>query len=293
MKNITNQLTRKLARLFYMLGVSSMLVAMILSIVHQPALAAGFDPSCQMYYEEKFEGSGPFEYTAPEGYIIIEVVIKAGDRDSCMVFTEDTNDCYVIIGIGTGSVYIGGGENGRDCKAISHVLINIGEKETPTETPTETQTETPTETPTETQTETPTETQTETPTETPTETQTETPTETPSETPVLTETPPVVTETLIVTETPVTTPTEPVITETLVVTDPAQTPVPSPEPTFAPPPQATTSNQPALLVPVTGADFSTGVPGVSDQLQSLFGSLGLAFFGLGLVFTGLSRRRDD
>ena len=287
MKNITRQLTRKLARLFYMLGVSSMLVAMILSIVHQPAIAAGYDPSCAMTYEEKFEGSGPFTYDAPEGYVITEVVIKSGTE--CIVYTEDTTVCYIISGIGTGSVLIEGGGTGKDCQAISHVLINIGEKETPTETPTEPP---PSETPTETQpSETPTETQ---PSETPTETQpSETPTETSTGTPVVTETPPVVTETLIVTETPVTTPTEPVVTETMVVTDPAQTPVPSPEPTFAPPPQATTSNQPALLVPVTGADFSTGVPGVTDQLQRLFGSLGLAFFGLGLVFTGMSRRRDE
>jgi len=81
--------------------------------------------------------------------------------------------------------------------------------------------------------------------------------------------------------------------ETPIVTD---TPDPStpdaPEPTLPPPPQIVQSDQPALLVPVTGADLSLGAA-TASQLQSLFGSLGLAFFGLGLVFTGLAKRKDQ
>ncbi|MFO7625081.1 MAG: hypothetical protein R6V73_12085 [Anaerolineales bacterium] len=65
----------------------------------------------------------------------------------------------------------------------------------------------------------------------------------------------------------------------------------TPDPTM-PPPQIVQSNDPPMLVPVTGADL-TAANIRGSQLQHLLGSLGLAFFGLGLIFTGLEKRRTQ
>jgi hypothetical protein len=314
MNNKINNLSRKIARFSYLLGIASMLVAMVLSIVHQPAKADDYSP-CGVGFEVKLTGSGPFTYTTNPGYVISQVGIKSGA--SCFYFTANGSDgCYQVSGIGTPTVYIGGGGTGSDCQAISHVIIFTAQKITPTEPP---PTEPPPTEPPPTEpppteppptepppteppptepppteppptepppTEPP---PTEPPPTEPPPTEpppTEPPpTEPPSteppptETPVVTETPPVTTETPVVTETPET----PVVTET---PDPE-----TPEPTLPPPPQIVQNDQPALLIPVTGADLSLGAAS-ADQLQSLFGSLGLAFFGLGLVFTGIAKRKD-
>jgi hypothetical protein len=304
MNNKINNLSRKIARFSYLLGIASMLVAMVLSIVHQPAKADDYSP-CGVGFEVKLTGSGPFTYTTNPGYVISQVGIKSGS--GCFYFTANGSDgCYQVSGIGTPTVYIGGGGTGSDCQAISHAIIYTAQKITPTEPP---PTEPPPTEPPPTEppptepppteppptepppteppptepppTEPP---PTEPPPTEPPPTEpppTEPPpTEPPStETPVVTETPPVTTETPVVTETP----------ETPVVTD---TPDPeTPEPTLPPPPQIVQNDQPALLIPVTGADLSLGAAS-ADQLQSLFGSLGLAFFGLGLVFTGVAKRKD-
>jgi hypothetical protein len=132
-------LSKKLSRISYLFGIASMLAAMILSIVSHPVQAQNTDP-CGTGFEVKFEGSGPFQYTTDPGYVISMVTIKSGTQ--CMEFTEDVEACYVIYGIGTNSVYIGGGGTSKTCQEISHVLIYTSPVETPpvTETPTETPT---------------------------------------------------------------------------------------------------------------------------------------------------------
>ena len=119
--------------------------------------------------------------------------------------------------------------------------------------------------PLETETETPTETQTETVTETPTETQTETVTETPTET--VTET---VTETITKTVTKTKTKT---VTEEI-----TETPTQEFMPTYSKP-----EGTPNVLIPVTGEDKT------SSPIGSVVFNIGLAFFGLALVFKALSR----
>lgn len=203
---------------------------------------------------------------------------------------------------------------------------------TPTDTPTNTATDTPTNTPTNTATNTPTDTPTNTPTDTPTNTPTNTPTDTPTNTPtntmiVFTDTPTATpTNTLIVfTDTPTATPTNTLIvftdtptdipTETstatptntmIIFTDtptntpegptntpevPTNTPdpgTPTTPPTL-PPPDPT--NPPQVLIPVTGADLS--MPAPAGNLQSVFGNLGLAMLGVGMVLQGISRKFHD
>ena len=104
------------------------------------------------------------------------------------------------------------------------------------------------------------------------------PTDTPTATPtviVITDVPP--------TATPTNTPVTPVVTETV---DPGtSTPVPTLPP--PPPPQDT----PSVLIPVTGADLS--MPAPLANLQTVFGKLGLALLGIGLVLQGLSRKVEE
>lgn len=143
--------------------------------------------------------SSPFKWTAPDGYIIKKVIVKAATE--CFTFTyppnNQSNGCYIISGLGSqtakaeNSLYPAEG-----CHEISHVEFYIaGITPTPTNTPTPTEppvtTEPPTETPTQTPvppTETPTEV-TPTPTENPEETWTPTPTDSPISTPTPTNEP--------------------------------------------------------------------------------------------------------
>ena len=46
-----------------------------------------------------------------------------------------------------------------------------------------------------------------------------------------------------------------------------------------------------MLIPVTGADQS--MPAPLANLQTVFGKLGLALLGIGLVLQGLSRKLED
>jgi len=190
--------------------------------------------------------------------------------------------------------------------------------ETPTGTPTSTATDTPTNTPTATPTDTPTATPTDTPTNTPTATPTDTPTSTPTDTPTSTPThTPTNTPTHTPTDTPTSTPTNTPTdtpTATLTNTEPPgidlQTDTPevpgnttvtpvvagivdlgtvTPIPTLPQPAQP--GNPPAVLIPATGADLS--MPSPLANLQTVFGKLGLAMLGIGLVLQGLSRKLED
>ncbi len=315
MKTKSKNLSRKAAHFSYILGIASMIVAMFLSIAQQPATAEDGGP-CGTGFEVKLEGGGPFTYTTSADKVISEIIIKSGV--ACISFTSNGSDgCYSVSGIGTQTVTIQRVGDGSTCQEISHVLIytRIGNSPTPTKTPTNTPTNTPTDTPTNTPTDTPANTPTDTPTNTPTDTPTNTPvTKTPDipnitptpGTPEVTETP-IYTPTDVPTETPTATPTNtstetpgtpdvtgtPGTPETPEVTETPGTPeTPTvPDSTLPPPPSITQSGQPPLLVPVTGADLS-GSWFTSSELQKLFISLGIAFFGLGLVFTGMVKKKD-
>jgi hypothetical protein len=168
MNNKINNLSRKIAHFSYLLGIASMLVAMLLSIAPQPAKADDFSP-CGVGFEIKIEESGPITYTTSPGKVISEVGIKSGT--GCFYFTEDGSDgCYQVFGIGTQTVNVQRIGSGSSCQAISHIIIYTTDKPKPTP-PTPTDEPTPTEEPTPTDEPTPTKpTPTEEPTETPTET---------------------------------------------------------------------------------------------------------------------------
>ncbi|MHB1120985.1 MAG: hypothetical protein ACYC11_13100 [Bellilinea sp.] len=177
--------------------------------------------------------------------------------------------------------------------------------DTPTNTPINTPTNTPTDTPTPTPTNTLfqiTETLTSTPTNTPIYTPTNTPTDTPTATATntlfqitetLTSTPtntsihtPTNTRTNPPTNTPTITPTDPPTstpTNTPIVPPPTNTPT---TPPTLPPPAPT--NPPQVLIPVTGLDYAMPAPLVN--MQSVFGNIGLALIGIGMVLQGISRR---
>jgi len=117
-------------------------------------------------------------YTAPSGYTITGVCIKAGndmfgDGHSGVLgngtYNGTTgNACYVVTGVGSQTVTVTRIASGNSCKELSH--IDVYKTNAPTVTPTPTPTVTPTVTPTPTRTPTPTVTPTLTPTGTPTPT---------------------------------------------------------------------------------------------------------------------------
>jgi hypothetical protein len=358
MKKKPTPFIRRVAHLSYVLGIASMIVAMFLTIIQQPASAQQGN-QCGTGFDDKIEGTGPFTYTTSAGKVISEIIIKAGQN--CVSFTSSGSDgCYEVSGIGTQTVTIKRIGDGKTCQEISNVLIYTKVVSTPkvtsivTKAPTEPPKET--ETPPPDKTKTPKETKTPCVTPSPEPPGTKTPcvpptkppgTKTPPvktppvetppvetppvetppvetppvetppvetppvetppvetppvETPPV-ETPPVETppvETPPVETPPVETPpveTPPVETPTASETPPAaETPEPSestetPESTL-PPPDTARGGQPPLLIPVTGADLPVNLI-TSDQLQKLFASLGIAFFGLGLAFTGLAKRKE-
>lgn len=175
--------------------------------------------------------------------------------------------------------------------------------DTPTNTPTNTPTDTPTNTPTDTPTNTPTNTPTDTPTSTPTntlivftDTPTDIPTGTPTDTPTDTPTSTPTNTVEVPTDTPTftATPTNTLIDFTDVPTNTPESPTNTPEtpqdtpttPPTLPPPDPT--NPPQVLIPVTGVDLS--IPSPLGKLQSIFGNLGLALLGFGLVLQGIARK---
>lgn len=89
-------------------------------------------------------------------------------------------------------------------------------------------------------------------------------------------------------ETPTVTPETPTVTPET----PTGTPDNTPDPTL---PVPVTGVTPQIVIPVTGADrtgASTMAYGLA-ALQSTLFNLGLAFFGLGLVFTAVGRKMDE
>lgn len=180
---------------------------------------------------------------------------------------------------------------------LSHVAFCY-DIEAATNTPTNTPTDTPTHTPTDTPTNTPTDIPTDTPTNTPTDTPTLTPTDTPTLTPTGTVSDftdiPSDTPTQTPTDTPTVTPTNTSIGFTDTPTNTPETPTNTPEtpqdtptiPPTLPPPNPT--DPPQVLIPVTGVDLSTPAP--LGSLQSIFGNLGLALLGFGMVLQGIARK---
>ena len=70
--------------------------------------------------------------------------------------------------------------------------------------------------------------------------------------------------------------------------DPTSTPLPTDVPTLPPPPPTGNTQ---VLIPVTGADLS--MPAPLGNLQTIFGNLGLALLGIGLVLQGLSKKLEE
>ena len=368
MTNNTSTLSHKLARLSYLIGIISLFIAIIFSLIQEPARAEETDLHCPLDYEKKVDlNEGVDLVTISTDYadrIIHAVGIKSATE--CFYFTSNGDDgCYRVSGIGTGTVTVERIGDGPNCQAMSYVAIYTSPA--PTATPTNTPTKTPTKTHTATFTFTPTDTPTSSPTNTitptsevtftPTPTKTHKPTNTPPPTWTPSATPPDITPTgtIIVTPTDIitATPTDPFTptptdtftptptdtftptptdtftptptdtftptptgtlsqtpeethtatpdkTETLTDT-PSVTGTPrkptdepkdekTPEATLPPPPEVVQTEQPVLLVPVTGIDLPLGSPS-GDLLQRLFGGIGLVFTGLGLVFTGLAKRK--
>lgn len=82
------------------------------------------------------------------GDTITGVCIKAGNTALHDFYIADVNTgCYTISGIGTSVVTVTRTGEGRECQAISHIDVLIGDPQTPTPTPTPPAT-TPTPTPT-------------------------------------------------------------------------------------------------------------------------------------------------
>jgi len=187
--------------------IASLLVVAFLGVAFTNVEAQGIG-NCGDW-DGKVESS-PFKWTAPDGYVITKVIVKAGSQnqgDACFTFTyppnSQSNGCYSVSGLGSQTARA---DNlpypAEGCHGISHVefyIAGITPTATPTTPPpatteppvtTEPPTETPTETPvpTNTQTATPTEV-TPTPTENPEETWTPTPTDSPINTPTPTNEP--------------------------------------------------------------------------------------------------------
>lgn len=74
--------------------------------------------------------SAPFTATAPEGYIISKLFVKAGSEQSgagCFEYTANTNDgCYNVEGLGTQTATVTKIGSGSGCKDISHVEFIAG-----------------------------------------------------------------------------------------------------------------------------------------------------------------------
>lgn len=144
--------------------------------------------------------------TTVPGKVIVGVCIKAGSDvqgDGHVFYTQNGtvgDSCYVISGLNTTTVEVTKIGSGPTCKDISHLDISLGHPESPTPTPTPTESPTPTVTPTEEP----------TPTATPSQEVTPTPTDIPEETPTPTqgEVTPTPTDTTEEEVTPTPTPTE-------------------------------------------------------------------------------------
>lgn len=172
----------------------------------------------------------------------------------------------------------------------------------PTATPTDSSVEDPTDTPTAIPSETPETEPTITPTAMATGTSVVEPTNSPTSTPTTfdpgeppTGTPEATSTTVVLTDTPTSPPPEPpdpTPTPTEITsTKPAKTPgsaSPTPVETLAPP---STTDQPQVLVPETGADLSLQRQGSGlDLLQRLLINLGLGLLGLGFLSRGIGSR---
>jgi hypothetical protein len=92
----------------------------------------------------KIENPGDSEViNAPDGSVILQVAIKAG-RD-CFLFPPlESNSCYSIDGLGTGTVTITRIGSGSACKEISHIEYVLGPGVPPPPPPPPTTTTVPT-----------------------------------------------------------------------------------------------------------------------------------------------------
>lgn len=110
----------------------ALVFVLMMTVWAGPALGVG-QGTCDTGYDEKYEGSGPFNLTAPDGMVFTQVIIKAGSDQSageaCNYFTSDSSGCYSVSGIGTDTLSVSKIGSGPECKDISHIEVFYGIEE--------------------------------------------------------------------------------------------------------------------------------------------------------------------
>src|SRR5574340_610245 len=299
------KILKTLSRISYLLGVALLIASLGLNFIPgswqaaeaasvTPIVVAG-NPTClDLGYEHGLSTGGAppdgasnwndgklyvtiisdgiyFDWTSNIG---VSAVIAKGGKYGANLYVYDPP----AESLGDTDLHAPATPNG-DPAGLSHVAFCYDD-EAPTNTPTNTPSHTPTNTPTDTPTPTPTNTLidfTDVPSDTPTNTPTDTPTITPTNT------------SIVFTDTPTNTPETPTLTpETPTNTPETPEDTPTTPPTL-PPPDPT--DPPTVIIPVTGGDLS--MPAPAGNLQSVFGNLGLALLGLGMVLQGVSRKFRD
>ena len=207
------------------------------------------------------DGSDGWSITAPSGYLIISMCIKTGvGGDEPAYFQTSSNGiiylggqaCYLVSGIGTNTVTADNLVETSICQAISHIEAKWAQATaTPSNTPTNSPTPTDTQSPSVTPSSTLTPTDTSTPSNTPTNTTTPTDTQTPSSTPTNSATP---TETSTASDTPTSTSTN---TDT---STPSETPTASYTPTETLTSSVTPTETPTPTETQTSSDTPTQTP---------------------------------
>lgn len=122
------------------LGVAALAIASVLIFaVASPADASGAGSPEVCSTGLQASGSGDLQtYTAPDGFIVSGVCVKAGELHT-QLYTEDfLGACYAAAGIGTQTVEVERwGAPGPSCQEISHVDVQIEEDPGTTTTTTE------------------------------------------------------------------------------------------------------------------------------------------------------------
>lgn len=323
--NKINAILKPLARLSYILGSASIVIGIGLSIVYQPVVAASnngnsasFDINAQsgdaciapsiwnetvrLYYTTLPSKTWSFTVEDPEMNVTLKWFwYQDYERDGCPKDCLTDRNCQLdeiahvssplgdfdiedgVIGPADGSYTLNGplSQGAYSVTAIAtgrgsiNIRMVVTKNLVPTVVPTDTSTPTPTEAP---------------PTPTPTEIPVN-PTASPSPSPTATETP--------VVQTPVNPSATPTATSTQVLPvgpspsptpteeeRPRETPSPTTIATLPPPATNPSGTQPAILIPVTGADLTEGSASLNIY-QKLFLNFGISLLGLGLIFHAL------
>lgn len=110
-----------------------------------PQIPPGQEQTCEHTGDWTKDETAPFEYTAPDGYEIVEVCVKGGQDKKYYISNQD-DGCWEVEGIGTGFAQVTKTGDGPTCKDISHASFRIekelDEPDTP-DTPTTLTTPTP------------------------------------------------------------------------------------------------------------------------------------------------------